>query len=205
LRKGLRNADEVIALREYVEDSDVARQGEATVAEILSANVCYATGFLMSGDWRSGCRYYPSPDAFLCFYSQLVHEFPELFGAFGAPEMLRDAIEERRTHEDGPFGPNRPLNAALRAIAAKNAAMDATPELKRLLATQEHNGGWTTFDCFYTLGTTSLELPVHFGAPALTTALAVHALAPTIRRDVPHRGASSWTHTIVDRILAKGL
>jgi hypothetical protein len=204
LRLGLRRSDEVIPLREFVEGSELPKHGEATVADIIAANVCYATGYLVSGDWRDGCRYYPSPDAFLCFYSELVHEFPELFGAFGARELLHDAIEERRGHDDGPFGPHRPLNAALRAIAASNIGMDPSPELRTLLAEQDASGGWTKFDCLYTLGTTSNELPVHFGAAMITTSLAVRALAPLREALPPRRRNTSWTHPIIDRTLRTG-
>jgi len=206
LRQGLRQPDEVIVLREFVEGSDVARVGEATVADLIATNVCYATGYLISGDWRDGCRYYPSPDAFLCFYSELVREFPELLRAFGARDLLREAVVERRASADGAYGPSRPLNAAFRAIAVENVGLDAQPELRRILAEQASDGGWHGFDCVYTLGTTSRALPVHFGSSVLTSALCTRALmrGTSDGRCIP-RGRARWTDAIVDRVLRQGL
>jgi hypothetical protein len=201
LRQGLRRCDEVIALREYDENSDAPRQGEATVGQIVAANVCYVVGYLLSGDWRHGCRYYPAPDAFLCFFSELLHEFPDLFAAFGVREFLRDAIEERRANaEAGPFAPTRPLNLALRAIAAKNADMGADPELRKLVQLQADDGGWPGFDCLYTLGTTSSKLPVHFGSPITTTSMAIRALLPPMGGHAQPR-PTRWTQRIIDEVL----
>ncbi len=178
LALGLRDPQEIIALREFVAGSEVPVLGRGTAAQIVGANVLYVVGYLLSGEWRAGCRYYPAPDAFLCFFSELVSRFPMVFSPFGAQAALREAIELRRGDAPGAFGPERPLNAALRAIAARNAELDATPELRRLLATQDPVGGWTSFDCLYTLGTTSSDLPVHFGGPLLSTTLAIRALGP---------------------------
>lgn len=204
LRQGLRRADEVIELREFVEGSDVPRQGEATVAEILAANVCYATGYLMSGDWRNGCRYYPSPDAFLCFYSELVREFPDLFAAFGAHDGLREAIADRRSEPDrGPYSAHRPLNLALRAIAGQNVGMDSRAELASLVALQGADGSWSKFDCLYTLGTTSTQMPVHFGSSLLTTSLCIRALSWPARRQ--SRWAARWAQPIIDHVVRIGL
>ncbi len=205
LRHGLRRADEVIPLREFVEGSDVPKHGEATVAQIVAASVCYATGFLMTGDWRNGCRYYPSPDAFLCFYSELVREFPELFAAFGVRDLLRDAIAERRAEPDvGPFAAGRPLNLAMRAIAAQNVAVDSRPELARIVALQGADGSWPGFDCLYTLGTTSSQMPVHFGSSIMTASLCIRALGwrsapPETPRVV------RWAQPIIEQIVRMGL
>jgi hypothetical protein len=205
LRDGLRRPDEVVPLREYVEGSDVSHRGEATVGEILAANVCYATGYLLSGEWRGGCRYYPSPDAFLCFFSELVHEFPELFAAFGARDALRDAIAERRAEvDDGPFSARRPLNLALRAIAAQNAGMSAKLELRKLIALQASDGSWPGFDCLYTLGTTSSQMPVHFGSTLMTASLCVRALSPRRAPPQPARPLR-WAQPIIEQVLRKTL
>jgi hypothetical protein len=204
LRQGLRRPDEVVALREFSEGSDVPSHGEATVAEIIAASVCYATGYLLSGDWRYGCRYYPSPDAFLCSYSELVHEFPDLFAAFGAREVLRDAILERRGDLDGgPFSARRALNTAFRGIAARNIDLDAGPELRRLLELQADTGEWPGFDCFYTLGTTSSQMPVHFGSAIMTASICIRALSPPL----PRKSVRSlrWTQRVIDCVLRRGL
>lgn len=198
LSLGLRQPHEVVRLREFVEGSDTPRTARATVAEIVAANVGYVVGFLLSGGWQEGCRYYPAPDAFLCFLSELALRFPAVFGAFDTHARLREAIERRRSDPPGPFGPERALAAALRAIAARNVGGDPTPELRRLLQTQDASGGWLGFDCLYTLGTTSSALPVHFGGALLSTTLAVRALAP-----VPppsDRGAATWVRAILAEI-----
>jgi hypothetical protein len=188
---GLRGPDDIIALKEYTEGSETPRRSQATVAQIVAANIGYATGFLASGDWRDGCRYYRSPDAFLLFYSELVHEFPALLERFGAAGFLRDAIEYRR-HASA----SRPLELAMRAIAARNVGIDPQPELEPLIAAQARDGSWPGFDPLYTLGTASQRLSVHFGSPLITAAFCIRALGP----DFMSLSAATFATDFIDAI-----
>ncbi len=201
LAHGLRDPNEVVPLREFVGDGTV-REGSSTVAEIVAANLCYVAGHLWSGEWQRGCRYYPSPDAFLCFYSELSREFPELTAPFGVPELLREAVEERRATAacDGAANPERTLNSALRAIAAGNLGISAEPELVRLLAAQADDGRWRGYDCLFTLGSVGEGLPVHFGSPLVTAAFCIRALSPPlVRRHRPER-RTGWADAILARV-----
>lgn len=175
LRSGLRSADETIHLVEYVEGVDTPRRGEATVAEIVAANIGYLTAYLLSGDYWRGCRYYASPDAFLCFFSESLHEFPEMFAGAEARAGLRDAIAARRRVQSSEpaFDSKTSLNAAFRVIAAENVAMDATVDRQLLVSAQSEDGAWRDLDAFYSLGTAR---EVHFRSTLLTTAFALRAL-----------------------------
>jgi hypothetical protein len=203
LKRGLRAPDEIIALREFVEGSAEPRTGEASVAEIVSANVCYATGYLVSGEWREGCRYYPSPDAFLCFFSENLREFPELFEAFGATQAMKTAIHERRVaaRSEPATDPTASLNTAFRAIAALNLGIDASPELEQLVARQDPSGAWTDPDCMYSFGSNT-SIPVHFRSNLLTTAFAIRALTLDGRPWTTQAAASpTWANPIIERVL----
>lgn len=201
LKCGLRDPDESVRLKEFVEGSGVPRTGEARVVDIVSANVCYASRYLLSGEWRRGCRYYPSPDAFLCFYGENVREFPQLFGAFHATRALRDAIEERRRAEksEPATDPEASLNAAFRAIAATSIGMDASPELDWLVDRQSDSGEWTGPDCIYSFGS-STAIPIHFRSNVLTTGFAARALAMDGAPWVEPESAD-WACPIIERVV----
>jgi hypothetical protein len=203
LAAGLRDPAEPVRLRELGADG-VMREGCGSVAEIIAANVCYCAGHLLTGEWARGCRYYPSPDAFLCFYSELAREFPELTAPFGARELLVDAIETRRATPacEGAANPERTLNTALRAIAAANVGLSAEPELVRLLASQADDGHWRGYDCLFTLGSVGEGLPVHFGSPLVTAAFCVRALSPALGRRLRSRlrVEDGWARPILARI-----
>ncbi|HXS16473.1 MAG TPA: hypothetical protein VN764_04775, partial [Polyangiaceae bacterium] len=152
---GLRSLDEVIPLKEYPAPDAAARTGEATVREIIAANLSYVMGYFLSGEFRSGCRYYESPDAFLCFFSDLLVHFPAIHELFDVREALCTAIEERR--EVKPNGevddPEAPLNLALRAIAASNTGIDPSHEWALLVAAQDPDGGFSRYSPLFALGT----------------------------------------------------
>jgi hypothetical protein len=177
LRLGLRDPSERIALREHVEGLREPRAGEATVGAIVAANIDYASRWLNSGAFRLGCRYYPSPDTFLCFYSESVRAFPEAFRRHEAVWKIQAAIRARRDALTlCPADPKTPLNAALRAIAAKNVGLDASPEISILLAHQEASGAIRSPDSLYSLGSDP-GMPVGFHSDILTTAFALRALS----------------------------
>jgi hypothetical protein len=201
LKCGLRDAGEEIRLKEFVVGSDAPRTGVARVADIVSANVRYASGYLFSGDWRRGCRYYPSPDAFLCFYAENVREFPELFAAFQAARAVREAIEERRRAErsEPATDPEASLNTAFRAIAATSVGMDPSPELDRLVERQTDSGAWTDPDCFYSFGS-STAIPIHFRSNVLTTGFAARALAMD-GEPWAEPARADWANPIIERVV----
>ena len=169
--------DELVPLKEYTAGAHVPRTAQATVAEIVAANLGYVTGFLLSGDWRHGCRYYGSPDAFLCACSELVHHFEDLGETFGLTVALADAIEQRRSSSgEGIADPSNALNTALRAIAAGNLRLDPTPELVELVSLQDTDGGWSRFAPLYCFGSNSGPR-IYFGSALQTSAFAVRALS----------------------------
>jgi hypothetical protein len=177
LCSGERSLDEVVFLKEYPAGAAAPRTAQASVAEIVAANLGYVIGFLLSGDWRNGCRYYGSPDAFLCACSELVYHFEDLRETFGLDVALADAIEERRQASgEGIADPDNALNLALRAIAAGNLGLDRTPELDPLVSLQDPDGGWSRFAALYSFGSTRGPR-IYFGSPLQTTAFAVRALA----------------------------
>jgi len=176
---GLRSLDEVIPLKEYPAPDAAARTGEATVREIIAANLSYVVGYFLSGEFRSGCRYYESPDAFLCFFSDLLAHFPAIHELFDVREALCTAIEERREVEaNGQVDdPQAPLNLALRAIAASNMGLDPSYEWARLIAAQDPDGGFSRYSPLFALGTKHGP-NLYFGSKEQTTAFALRAFSP---------------------------
>lgn len=197
LKLGLRDPFELVLLKEYAHGEVEPRTSFATVKEIVAENIRYVAGYLLSGDWRSGCRYYASPDAFLCFFSECLSEFPELFAAFDAINVMRLALLERRgvVDEDAALDPGSSLNCAFRAIAADNVGLDNSFEVDRLLASQAADGSWNGRDALYTFGAAT---PVYFRSVAVTTGFAIRALAPTPR---PSPSSVDWTAPILDEML----
>ncbi len=196
LAHGARAADEVIPLREFPRGALEPRTGSATVAEIVVANLRYLRRHLSSGAFAKGCRYYGSPDAFLCFYSELINQFGPMTSILGSTQHLIDAIELRRASTgDGVLDPNSSLNCALRAIAAHNAGLDRSPELRTLLERQTEEGCFSDFGPLYGLGTSSTA-SIYFGSQELTLAFALRAFSPPapVGRDL-HRDRA-WTRTL---------
>lgn len=196
LKLGRRALGERIALCEYVEGQPEPRRGEASVAELLVANVRYVAWHLLSGDYRQGCRYYASPDIFLCFFSELVRDFPELFEPLGVSKRLGRAIEERRdlSSTDVALNPLTSLNGALRATAAANVGVDRSYELDLLLRAQGEDGAWNELDSLYTFGTAR---QIHFRSPLLTTAFALRALLPRPTQPLVPAFRDDWAAPIV--------
>jgi hypothetical protein len=189
---GLRSLEETVPLKEYPNAGAAPRTGQSSVGRIVAANLAYVVRHLSTGDWRDGCRYYRSPDAFLCACSQLAGEFAELSEHLGLDVALREAIDERRHDKDtGIADPHGALNLALRAIAAGNLRIDRTPELEELIALQDESGGWLRFAPLFSFGSNNAPR-LYFGSSMQTTAFAVRALSPTSRR-VRYRGdARPW-------------
>ena len=189
---GSRSPDEIVSLKEYAHAGAAPRLAQASVGRIVAANLAYVLRHLSTGDWRAGCRYYRSPDAFLCACSQIAAEFVELSEMLGLDIALREAIlERRRSSGTGMEDPHGPLNLALRAIAAGNIRLDRTAELNELIALQDDDGGWSRYSPLFCFGSTSAPR-LYFGSSLQTTAFAVRALS-TLPRPAPYLGgARPW-------------
>jgi hypothetical protein len=165
----------------------------------VATNLAYVIRHLSTGDWRDGCRYYRSPDAFLCVCSQLAGEFAELSEHLGLDVALREALDERRHAKDtGIADPHGALNLALRAIAAGNLRIDRTAELEELIALQDESGGWLRFAPLFSFGSNNAPR-LYFGSSMQTTAFAVRALSPTSRRVRCRGDARPWA-TIAESV-----
>jgi hypothetical protein len=199
LKLGRRSLDERVALCEYFEGEAEPRRGEATVAELLVANVRYVAWHLLSGDYAEGCRYYASPDTFLCFFSELIRDFPELFEPLGVSRRLGRAIEARRevASDDVALNPLTSLNAALRAVAAANVGVDRSFELNLLLRCQNDDGAWNELDSLYTFGTAR---QIHFRSPLLTTGFALRAFLPRPKEPLAPAACQGWAEPIVNAL-----
>jgi hypothetical protein len=174
LAAGLRRPEEPIALREFAEGRVEPRVGVARTHEIVAANVEYVIDHLRSGAWRNGTRYYGSPDAFLCAFSELTYEFLD---DSDVVELLRRAIVVRRRDAKDCD----PIEIAMRGIAAANAGLDPSSEQKQLLDAQLPGGGWPGFGALYSAGT--LNAPrMYFGSAGVTAAFAARALSPVPER-----------------------
>ena len=191
LKLGQRALSERVSLCEYVEGQTEPRTAEATVAEVLLANLRYVLQHLTSGDYRDGCRYYASPDIFLCFFSELVRDFPELFEPLGVQKRVGRAIEARRSvrSQDMAHNPFTSLNAALRAVAAANVGVDRSFELELLLRSQGEDGAWNELDSLYTFGSAR---QIHFRSPLLTTGFALRAFLPRPKEPLVPAFRADW-------------
>jgi hypothetical protein len=197
---GLRSLEEIVSLKEYPCAGAAPRTAQSSVRKIVAANLAYVLRHLSTGDWRDGCRYYRSPDAFLCACSQLAGEFSELSELLGLDDLLREALEERRTSVDtGIADPSGALNLALRAIAAGNLGLDRAPELEELIALQGEDGGWTRFSPLFCFGSNNAPR-LYFGSSMQTTAFAIRALSPTSRH-VRYRGDVRPWEAIAESVL----
>jgi len=199
LKLGQRALDERVRLCEYVEGRSEPRTAEASVGELLKANVHYVAMHLLSGEYAEGCRYYASPDTFLCFFSELIRDFPELFEPLGLRKRLGSGIESRRgvRSQDVALNPFTSLNAALRAVAAANVGVDRSFELELLLRSQGEDGAWNELDSLYTFGTAR---QIHFRSPLLTTGFALRAFLPRPKEPLvpPHR--EDWAEPLVSAL-----
>lgn len=199
LKLGLRALTDRVTLCEYVAGRSEPRRGEASISELLIANTRYVAWHLLGGEYREGCRYYASPDTFLCFFSELIRDFPELFESLGVSQRLGRAIEERRAvrSSDVALNPLTGLNAALRATAAANVGVDRSFELDLLVRSQAQDGAWNELDSLYTFGTAR---QIHFRSPLLTTAFALRALLPRPSEPLVPAFRSDWIEPVVQAL-----
>lgn len=135
------------------------------VKRVVAANLAYVRESLVTE--RARTRYYPSRDALLFFAGELCRRYP--LGRAALAVALRRAVLAQVT-----VAPCAPIDLAMRASALSAVGLDATPLTRRLLELQDASGAWPAGP-FFTLGRLA---GLSFGSTALTTALALGALAP---------------------------
>lgn len=151
-----------------------AREGLRDPDGVIEATTAYVESHLVSGEYAQGTRYYPSPDSFLYFASQLCGRFVDcrqrLASGLAAAIRRRDALPGRPGHPDDP---GAALNTALRVLAGRQLGLaeDHRSQVARLSRMQGPNGAWPACT-FFSLG----KLPVFFGSAALTTMFAIAAV-----------------------------
>jgi hypothetical protein len=143
---------------------------------IIERNVQYLMRCLDRHVLATGTRYYPSPDAFLCFASMLVTAFPEQTMCLRGPllEALSVRWHQPPTRAADPANPCTALNVAMRVIAAQNLGAREVAiqrEMASLVRMQRESGAWPAAALFK-LG----SLRYYFGSEAMTTMFALRAL-----------------------------
>ena len=132
----------------------------------------------------------------MCFFSELLRDFPELLEPLGVHKRLGRAIEARRGErsQDMALNPFTSLNAALRAVAAANVGVDRSFELELLLRSQGQDGAWNELDSLYTFGTAR---QIHFRSPLLTTGFALRAFLPRPKEPLVPAFREDWAAPLV--------
>lgn len=148
---------------------------------ILARNLDYLMRCLDRHVLATGTRYYPSPDAFLCFASMLVRDFPREVDCLRAP--LLEALSMRwhlpYTGAADAANPCTAINLAMRIIAAQNLGVRegaVQREKANLVRMQRPAGAWPAAALFK-LG----SLRYYFGSEAMTTLFALRALLGSYR------------------------
>lgn len=145
-------------------------------ALVLERNIAYLQRCLEREAFAQGTRYYPSPDAFLCFASALMRDFPGEVARLRGPllEALSTRWHQPETTREDPANPGSSINLAMRIITAQNLGVRESAiyrEKARLLEMQRPSGGWPAAALFQ-LG----SLRCYFGSAALSTIFALRAL-----------------------------
>jgi hypothetical protein len=143
---------------------------------IIERNIEYLVRCLDRDVLATGTRYYPSPDAFLCFASMLVRDFPDQTARLRAPllEALRVRWHLPFTRAVDPTNPSMAINRAMRIIAAQNLGVRkgaVQREKASLVQMQRPAGAWPA-EALFKLG----SMRYYFGSEAMTTMFAVRAL-----------------------------
>lgn len=143
----------------------------------------YVQQHLVSGRYRKGTLYYPSPDSFLCLLGMLCARFPKLMdGTLAA--AWQQALTERAADatNDPVLDPESALNRAQRIvsadaldIASKRNTSTEVEQMKHELATQQGKDGLWDVGALYGYG----PAPFFIGSRELTAAYAIAALGRT--------------------------
>jgi hypothetical protein len=178
-RRG-RKHDPAVALNALYALKLAAHEGLRDPQGVIGQTMDFAAAHLLSGRYRQGTRYYPSPDTFLYFASCLCRRFPEVNRRLREP--LTGALIERSRAARQPGGPADPqsaLNLAQRTLTAANLDVDLGTIRQQLALTQEQaeDGSWPAAPLF-SMG----KRKIFFGSKPLTTVFALAALGDH-RRD----------------------
>ncbi|WP_428263484.1 hypothetical protein [Haliangium sp.] len=143
---------------------------------IVQQNLTYLLDCLDRSQFLGGTRYYPSPDALLCFASMLVRDFPTTAACLRGPllEALSTRWRAAPSRGEDPGNPCAAINLAMRIIAAQNLEVreSAVHREKAILARmQKPSGAWPAAALFQ-LG----SMRCYFGSEAMTTVFALRAL-----------------------------
>ncbi|MGW0537918.1 hypothetical protein [Streptomyces sp. NPDC003032] len=134
---------------------------------IAQATLAHVGQHLLSGNYLSGTRYYPSPASFLLAVARLCAISPYCARRLSAPLRRANATV---TITDA-------LDMALLTIAADHCGdgEDQMERRERLAASQRPDGLWPA-GAYFRMG----RVPAYFGSPQLTTVFALRALQPSI-------------------------
>lgn len=170
-----------LRLKGTVQVEELRDDGTRVVKEldrgvIVARNVQYLMRCLDRGVLATGTRYYPSPDAFLCFASMLVTAFPDQTTCLRGPllEALSMRWHQPPARIAHPADPCTAINLAMRISAAQNLGVRENAiqrETAHLVHMQRSNGAWPAAALFK-LG----SLRYYFGSDAMTTMFALRAL-----------------------------
>ena len=150
------------------------REGLADPAGVIHYTLKYVERHLVSGEYRNGTRYYPSPDVFLCYVAQLCARFADCREQLGS--ALLAALRDRNRYPPRPGRPDDPgtaLNLAQRILTANllGVELGQAGQKEQLIQLQGSAGVWGPCPLF-SLG----KRAVYFGSAALTTVFALAAL-----------------------------
>ena len=135
---------------------------------VIDATTAYLDDLLDSGAWRARTRYYPTPDALLCFVGEACAASPALRLALG--RSLRRAVSERIA--EAGDDDDAAIHLGMRLLAAATIGLDDPLSARKLSRGQDDRGVFAAGP-FFSLG----RLPgIYFGSEALTTAVVVAAL-----------------------------
>lgn len=171
---GLR-LDGTVQVHELLEDGDTMSR-KLGRHEIVSRNIAYLIDCLERDSFAVGTRYYPSPDALLCFASELVRDFPEETASLRAPllEALRMRWHAAPGRENDAACPRTAINLSMRLIAAQNLGLRESvlrTEIRALRRMQEPSGTWPA-GALFKLG----RMRCYFGSESMSTLFALRAL-----------------------------
>ncbi len=143
---------------------------------IIERNLAYLASCLDRSTFADGTRYYPSPDAFLCFASELVRDFPREAEPLRGPLLEALSVRWHTENTDGndPANTGSPINLAMRIVAAQNVGVRESvlqSAKDTLRGMQCESGAWAA-GAFFKLG----SMKYYFGSEAMTTIFAVRAL-----------------------------
>lgn len=155
----------VVLARTHLGEAGLSDAARADTARRLDAAIEPTLDWLAQELARGGSsRYYPSPDALLCFVSELLRQCPTTGLRLRAP--LRQAVSRRLEM------PGSTLDLSMRLLAACACGVVPVHLQQALVEAQDEDGLWPAAPLF-TLGRVS---SLHFGSRTLSAAFAVAAL-----------------------------